>query len=1028
MEHDLTPSWFVGIDWTAAGEKRHASAERYQLEQPIGRGGVGEVWRALDPETRRPLAIKVLVTSIARSPEYQAALRREARAVANLHHDHIVSVTDVGTLGPAAERATGGRLAAGSPFVAMELLPEGSLVSRSESRPTWPEVRELLVALLDALAHAHASGVVHRDIKPSNLLLRSRALADVVLADFGMAHLPGTDRTREPLVDRYAAPELIVGTGRPSAASDLHSLATVAWELLTGELPFGDLAPHRRLFARPGPLNARHPVPSELEGWLRAMLAPVAERPKSAAEAARRLPGGHHRLAELRPRVETREVLATSPLELGLWSLAEVPFVGRKTERRRLLEWARGRLAGTEPVPLLRLTGPAGVGKSRLARWLVRTLREHDVMSVVTVLGAHDTLAAATARTLEVDGEDEATVRRRLGRVLGDHWAVGAAAPLLAHGDGDPALLRALLAVIATERPVLLVLDDGAAVPPPIAGVSMLATSRTFFRDDGRGETLELGPLDPSALDALLVRSLRLADGPKQVLRELPALPGLLLETLAGWAEASALQREHGRIRWADTPPVDSDGWRPRVDGLASRLSESETRALEVLAVLGDGAERDVWEKAALAAKTTPTLAALDRLAADGFVRVASDRIVFVSGRAREALMTRASLRLSAAHRACASVLDEKRRHGAERIGRHLVAAGELASALVPLERGIRQRLRALEPEAAASLLPLHGRAVDAAGGLSNDLAQAQLLESLVARALGDDERSLRAATEAHRLAREHGGPALRARVAHQLGRLARGRGNETEAMRWLLEAERAARRSDDTELLDGVGLDQGLLLIALEAYDAARTKLSTLAEGDGPRGAMALLLRSRAARRTGDLSSAREDAERALETLSREGGRGLLPDAWNELASVLQRAGESERAAELFRRAMAGYVALGSDAATVAELNLGLALADLGQLEDAIGRVRGARETWAARSDPRGREWWLAEAWVLALAGDWDACSESLGALTVSDESDWTELAARLRARVAEAPAARRADLLARLERSQSPEVRSNR
>jgi serine/threonine protein kinase len=207
-------------------------AGRYKLDEPIGRGAMGVVWRARDELLDRDVAVKEVLISEAlnddeRANAYQRTLR-EARTAARLSHRGVVAIYDV------AEDD-------GRPWIIMELVPAKSLDQLvTESGPLSPR-RAGMVAqqLLAALASAHAAGVLHRDVKPSNVLLGSDGRA--VLTDFGIATFQGDPRiTQTGMVmgsPGYTAPERIRG-GPATPASDLWSLGATMYTAVEGHGPF----------------------------------------------------------------------------------------------------------------------------------------------------------------------------------------------------------------------------------------------------------------------------------------------------------------------------------------------------------------------------------------------------------------------------------------------------------------------------------------------------------------------------------------------------------------------------------------------------------------------------------------------------------------------------------------------------------------------------------------------------------------------------------------------------------------------
>src|SRR5688500_13818028 len=141
----------------------------FTLLAPLGAGGMGEVWAAVHGPSDAPVAVKVLTAAFAREPVFVRAFRNEVRATAALDHPSIVAVLDHGEVSEAADAASDGRLQAGSPYLVMERVDGGSLADVLGNHP-WDDLRRDLLVVLDALAHAHARGVVHRDMKPANVL------------------------------------------------------------------------------------------------------------------------------------------------------------------------------------------------------------------------------------------------------------------------------------------------------------------------------------------------------------------------------------------------------------------------------------------------------------------------------------------------------------------------------------------------------------------------------------------------------------------------------------------------------------------------------------------------------------------------------------------------------------------------------------------------------------------------------------------------------------------------------------------
>jgi eukaryotic-like serine/threonine-protein kinase len=202
---------------------------RYREPELLARGGMAEVYRAIDEELEREVAVKVLAERFAQNEPLRRRFSREALAAARLSGDpHIVTIFDVVEHG-------------GRPMIVMELLPGGSLEQRlTRGVPCAP--RQVLDWLDDAAAAidaAHAVGIVHRDLKPGNLLLDERGRVKV--ADFGIASAAGLDSLTQTGTilgtAGYLSPEQARGE-HSGPASDRYGLAVVAWELFTGRRPF----------------------------------------------------------------------------------------------------------------------------------------------------------------------------------------------------------------------------------------------------------------------------------------------------------------------------------------------------------------------------------------------------------------------------------------------------------------------------------------------------------------------------------------------------------------------------------------------------------------------------------------------------------------------------------------------------------------------------------------------------------------------------------------------------------------------
>ncbi|GGY03044.1 serine/threonine protein kinase [Streptomyces djakartensis] len=215
------------------GHNTRVIAGRYRLEARLGRGGMGVVWRATDQLLGRGVAVKELpfdeTLSAADARRQRDRTLREARAVAQLSHPHIIVVHDVVE---DDER----------PYIVMELIEGGSLADRvaCHGPVDAAEAARIAVDLLGALRAAHAAGVLHRDLKPDNVLLEA-GTDRVVLTDFGIAQVAGaptlTENDSFVGSPEYTAPERMSGA-RTGPESDLWSLGALMCAALSGESPF----------------------------------------------------------------------------------------------------------------------------------------------------------------------------------------------------------------------------------------------------------------------------------------------------------------------------------------------------------------------------------------------------------------------------------------------------------------------------------------------------------------------------------------------------------------------------------------------------------------------------------------------------------------------------------------------------------------------------------------------------------------------------------------------------------------------
>lgn len=231
---------------------------RYRVESIIGRGAMGVIYRAHDPEIDRTVAIKLVradLLSSAERSDYILRFRREAQAAGRCVHPNIVTIYDFAVHD-------------GNPFIAMEFVEGRNLALAFPRGTSCPPEEAVSIALqvLDALAAAHRMGVVHRDIKPANILLANNR--QVKVTDFGISRINSSELTGDGLMigtPSYMSPEQCRGLSI-NARSDLFSLGVVLYELLCGERPFAATNPtaviQRVLNEEPVDLCAMNPAVS----------------------------------------------------------------------------------------------------------------------------------------------------------------------------------------------------------------------------------------------------------------------------------------------------------------------------------------------------------------------------------------------------------------------------------------------------------------------------------------------------------------------------------------------------------------------------------------------------------------------------------------------------------------------------------------------------------------------------------------------------------------------------------------------
>ncbi|KIG13275.1 Adenylate cyclase [Enhygromyxa salina] len=259
-------------------------AGKYELQRQVGQGGMGMVWEALDTTLRRAVAVKLMSPSQVGSASLRARFEREAQALAQIRSEHIVQVHDYG-------------VEDGAPYIVMELLAGEDLEARlqREGKLSASPVVQLLRQVAKGLTEAALLGIVHRDLKPANLFMVAGGARELVkLLDFGVAWMRSPSDSLGQTTGRtiigtpqYMSPEQVRGH-EPSPLGDLWSLAVIAYQALTGQLPFpeeplGSLIVSICIDPVPPPSVVNPELPKALDGFFEIALA---KRPDARFQSA----------------------------------------------------------------------------------------------------------------------------------------------------------------------------------------------------------------------------------------------------------------------------------------------------------------------------------------------------------------------------------------------------------------------------------------------------------------------------------------------------------------------------------------------------------------------------------------------------------------------------------------------------------------------------------------------------------------------------------------------------------------------
>jgi serine/threonine-protein kinase len=402
-------------------------SDKYVVQEEIAKGGMGVLYRALDRTLNRVVAIKLVHAHLTSDPSFAERFLREARAMARLHHENIVTIFSV-----EHDRDT--------QFLVMEYFPGMNLRSliRQHTRLPLREAVTIALQLAHALAYAHAHGIVHRDIKPANILVGPQSKTK--LTDFGIAaaldEISITSPGQVIGTPEYMAPEQARGL-KLDGRSDLYALGIVFYELLTGNTPYRDI-PKTAILGKL--MSERHDLrlefPSDVPSYLHSLI---------------------RELTHLNPadRLESAEVLATQLTEI-LYSLPAVK---------------PGVLQATEPAPTVIVPSPTIQSAHEVSPEFDRTLAQsHPASSPTRPLSVQDPTILSSTPLREAEASEFIQPTRHTDRPREPVSAVRTPSPPEPRlHQPEPSLTRRHVLAVASVLALALALGIiGYSLLPPL--------------------------------------------------------------------------------------------------------------------------------------------------------------------------------------------------------------------------------------------------------------------------------------------------------------------------------------------------------------------------------------------------------------------------------------------------------------------------------------------------------------------------------------------------------------------------------
>ncbi|MBO0782221.1 MAG: serine/threonine protein kinase, partial [Ktedonobacteraceae bacterium] len=330
---------------------------KYELLQQLGRGGVGDVWKARDLQLRRDVAIKILHSDLQSDPHFLTRFTHEGQHIASLHHSNIVQVHEINVTRPSQASET-------TAYIAMEYIEGQTLSSylRDTSHrgifPTVSQIVYLFQCLGAAIDYAHQKNIVHGNVKPNNILLNMRDISqfetgEPMLSDFALPRLLGPNATIS--TPAYMAPEQARGLA-PAGRSDIYALGVILYEICTGVQPFRDESSVAVMMQH---INAQPTPPIQINPGIPLALSEVILHALTK-EASARFPSGTalaHAIADAcssftsiqGPRQPTNPLLLNKLPRHG--SLLGVPEPSPMPNEPSLLPRTTQSLPGTQSSP-----------------------------------------------------------------------------------------------------------------------------------------------------------------------------------------------------------------------------------------------------------------------------------------------------------------------------------------------------------------------------------------------------------------------------------------------------------------------------------------------------------------------------------------------------------------------------------------------------------------------------------------------------------------------------------------------------